>query len=420
MGVVVEVEHLEFPRRFALKWIRPDRLGPEAEQRFKREAVVTGSLCHENLVSIVDFGRCDDGAAYMVMELLSGETLAARLRRGSMSIGQIVRVVEQVCAGLCAAHARGVVHRDIKPSNLFCTTRSDGTELIKILDFGVAKALDAPGAILTTTASPVGTAHYMAPEQASGDPIDGRIDVYALGVVAFEALTGGRLPHPGETFAQVMAHLLTKPALSLLELRPDLPPGLAEVVSKALAHERSDRFVDAADFARAIRRFADTSASLDETAPARGEGRLDASDPERCAENAPGAPQTTGGLGRTSDRAAPPRRPWIVPAVGVALLGAAAITGWQLRERRAAPASVAPARAPDPSTPPAPPASPASDAASAASPPTTASSHASPPPPAAADHPSIAAPRPAPHAPAPPPVEVSGRRGSRFDTNNPY
>ncbi len=419
MGVVVEVEHVEFPRRFALKWIRPDLVSPEAERRFKQEAVVVGGLTHENVVSISDFGRDADGAAFMVMELLDGETLAARLeRRGALPVARVVKLVEQVCAGLSAAHARGIVHRDIKPSNLFCATRSDGTEVVKILDFGVAKAVEQPS--VTVSASPVGTAYYMAPEQAMSGPVDARTDVYAVGVVAFEALTGGRVPHPGETFPQVMAHLLTKPPLSLAELRPDLPPGLVEIVERALAHEPNERFTSADAFARAIRPFSTTASALDETAPGRSLGALEVD--LRCATDVRDA--SSAGLGRTSDPVAAPRPAWppraLAAAAALALLG---VAWWQARAHGASASVPAPQVA----------AAPAPPSSSVAPLPAASASAAAPSPPLSADATAEPAPRrptsPSPvraAAPARPPVDgpapttVTGRRGTTFDTSSPY
>jgi eukaryotic-like serine/threonine-protein kinase len=254
MGRVFEAIHVGLGRRFALKFLRTSRVTEEsAIQRLEHEARAAGSLENEHIAAVTDFGV--DGAPFLVMEYLEGEDLAALLTRYQiLPVTRAVDLVLQACRGLRAAHARRIVHRDLKPANLFITRRTDGTDLLKVIDFGIAMPIEPEG----TTATPprsIGTPRYMAPEQARRDvTLDARTDVYALGVVLFECLSG-TWPHDGETAEEVLFHLLHRPPRSLGDLRPDLPDELTRAVDKAVAAGRADRFQRVDDLADAIAPF---------------------------------------------------------------------------------------------------------------------------------------------------------------------
>jgi serine/threonine-protein kinase len=238
MGVVYEAQHTVVRRRFAVKFMRRD-LAERRDilTRFQREAEAAGALESEHVAAAVDFGIAEDGAPYIVMEYLVGESLTALLgREGPLPVGRAADLVSQAGRGMEVAHAAGIIHRDLKPQNLFVCRRQDGTDLLKVLDFGVAKlqSLDELNAA-TRTGAVVGTVAYMSPEQARGDKVvDQRSDVYALGAVLYE-LCSGRKPHPGESHNAILHHIATQPAVPLESVAPELPPGFLAVVAAALA-----------------------------------------------------------------------------------------------------------------------------------------------------------------------------------------
>ncbi|HEX2658866.1 MAG TPA: glycoside hydrolase family 6 protein [Polyangia bacterium] len=244
MGVVYQAHHTVVKRRFAIKFLRAElSQRRESLRRFQREAEAAGALENEHLAATFDFGVLPDGAAYIVMEYLEGETLAALLaREGPLPVSRATDLIVQACRGMAAAHAAGIVHRDLKPENLFVCRRDDGADRVKVLDFGVAKLEDAGAAdAATRSGSILGTPAYMCPEQARGDKtIDQRADVYALGAILFELVTG-QLPHPGESRNAILHHIATQPALSLEVVRPDLPAALVTAVQAALASRPDDR-----------------------------------------------------------------------------------------------------------------------------------------------------------------------------------
>jgi eukaryotic-like serine/threonine-protein kinase len=244
MGVVYEAQHLVVRRRFAVKFLHRE-LAERREilTRFQREAEAAGALESEHVIAAVDFGIVDDGTPYIVMEFLIGESLAALIAREQrVPAGRAADLVAQACRGIQAAHASGIVHRDLKPHNLFVCRREDGTDLVKVLDFGVAKlqAFDE-SKTATRSGAVLGTVAYMSPEQARGDKeIDHRADVYALGAILYELLSGQR-PHAGESPNAILHHICTQPALSLDAAKLELPAGLAELVTRALSADPQAR-----------------------------------------------------------------------------------------------------------------------------------------------------------------------------------
>jgi eukaryotic-like serine/threonine-protein kinase len=258
MGAVYEAEHTFLGRRFAIKFLHPELLvRGEMMERFRREARAAGSLENEHVVAATDFGMASDGAPYLVMEYLAGENLAELLRRvGPLPVTRAVHAVLQTCKGLEVAHARGIVHRDLKPENLFVVPRADDGDLVKILDFGIAKLQGSDAGPRTRTGVTMGTPHYMPPEQARGEKeLDHRADIYALGVILYELLSNKK-PHPGASYNEILFHILTQPVAPLASLRSGLPRGLAEVVQRAMAFEISDRPASAAELAAELAPFA--------------------------------------------------------------------------------------------------------------------------------------------------------------------
>jgi len=261
MGVVHEAVHLDLMRSVALKVLDPERMGVDAERRFKVEARAIAQLEHENLVKLFEFGVAQDGRPFYAMELLSGESLDKKIEREKgMDYREAVAIGVQACRALESAHAASVVHRDIKPANLFL---SEGGKL-KLLDFGVAKAafnVESDGEGLSI----VGTPEYMAPEQAGGEA-DPRSDLYALGVVLFELLSG-RLPHEGDSPVLLLDAKLRKEPDSLRKLVPErgIPKMVDAAVSRALSTEPEHRYRSAAELREAL----EAALREPEVAPAR-------------------------------------------------------------------------------------------------------------------------------------------------------
>ena len=244
MGVVYEAHHEIVRRRFAVKFLRPDYARRrEFLELFRREAESAGALVSDHIASAVDFGIAADGSPFLVMEYLVGEDLASLLgREGRLPLERAADLCAQACLGAEAAHAAGILHRDLKPKNLFLCRREDGTDLLKILDFGIAKlAPVARGHAATDTGTVMGTPAYMSPEHARGEKmLDPRSDVYALGAILFEMLTG-QLPHPGDSPNAILHHLSTRPAISLATTAHGLPRAIVEAVDSALATDPGAR-----------------------------------------------------------------------------------------------------------------------------------------------------------------------------------
>jgi serine/threonine-protein kinase len=257
MGEVYEARHVVVGRRFALKLLHPHLApGSSAVPRFLREARAAGSLENAHIAAVVDFATTSDGVPFLVMEYLEGQSLARLLAMtGPLPVPRAVGLLLQICDGLEVAHRAGIVHRDLKPDNLFVVKHHDGSELLKILDFGIAKLVDEPNAQLTHSGAVLGTAFYMAPEQARGEKqIDFRVDIYALGVIAFELLSAQK-PHPGDGYNAILAHILTQPPESLSSARPGLPPALVALVEAAMAFEPAQRPSSAAAWAASLSGF---------------------------------------------------------------------------------------------------------------------------------------------------------------------
>jgi serine/threonine-protein kinase len=265
MGVVYEARHVRIGRRVALKFLHPRfRERPELVARLIREAQAATAIGSEHIVDITDVGETDEVVPYLVMEYLAGNDLAQVLEQeGRIEPTRAILWVLQVCRALSAAHQQGIVHRDLKPDNLFLTCREDGTEWIKIVDFGIAKfrdALthdDAYAPRLTATGATMGTPYYMSPEQARGArELDHRADVYSVGVILFELLSGVP-PFEGQNFNELIINIATGEPRLLKELCPDVDEGLGAAIRRAMHRDQEYRFPDIVAFADAIAPFAD-------------------------------------------------------------------------------------------------------------------------------------------------------------------
>jgi serine/threonine-protein kinase len=245
MGRLYEAEHTRLPRRLVVKVIHDVYAkSRDAVARFEREARAVARIDSDYVLQVVDVVRTLDDRPCIVAERLEGEDLQARLDRVErVSSEEALRIGRQLCRGLAAAHAQGVLHRDIKPSNIFLHSASDGRLQAKVLDFGVAKLMDAPD--ITRSGAVVGTPAYMAPEQARGAAtVDRRADIYGVGAVMYRMLTG-HSPHEAADATASLSRLLNESALPVRDLAPDLPEAVATLVDRVLSRDPRDRPPDA-------------------------------------------------------------------------------------------------------------------------------------------------------------------------------
>lgn len=236
MGIVYEAEDEWLSRRVAIKILRSDLpTEHESRERFLREAKAMAQIQHENVCTIYQVGEAD-GRPYMAMQLLVGETLETRLERDRrLTAPEAARIGREVACGLAAAHAKGLVHRDVKPANIWL---EEGSGRVKLLDFGLALARDNPQ--LTHSGFVIGTPAFMSPEQARGEPLDGRSDLFSLGIVLYLATTGER-PFDGPTAMSVMRNLELHFPGRVNVKRVDVPPALSNLIMELLAKDRKDR-----------------------------------------------------------------------------------------------------------------------------------------------------------------------------------
>src|SRR5688500_15962056 len=263
MGTVYEAEHVELGRRVAVKVLHPmlrnDRIQVE---RFRREAEAAAKLSHPNIVDVVDFGATPGEPVFLVMEYLDGPSLHS-VAGQAMPVGRIGNIILQVLGALEAAHAAGIVHRDIKPANIVVVAGEDG-DLAKLIDFGVARLTEGAGyRRLTKTGTILGTPSYMPPEQALGDPLDARADLYALGAVFYRMLSGCP-PFSGTKLGDLLPQICNETPVPVELLRPGLPASLVGVVERAMQKDREDRFPDAASMARVLREALEQIDPLDD------------------------------------------------------------------------------------------------------------------------------------------------------------
>ncbi|HKE91268.1 MAG TPA: serine/threonine-protein kinase [Gemmatimonadales bacterium] len=324
MGQVYLAEHVKMGRRSAIKVMSPAMVhDPDAVARFNREAANASRITHPNVCAVYDFGETPDGLIYLAMEFVEGEPLTAIIEHeGALPLARATSIFKQTADALQAAHDLGIVHRDLKPDNIMVARTRDGADLVKVVDFGIAKAVggDDAGQKVTKTGLVVGTPEFMSPEQLSGDKVDGRSDLYSLALVYFRMLTG-ELPFQADSVQETMVKRLTDDPAKLAETRPDLsfPDGLQQVLDSALARTPGDRYQTVAKFADDVVAVAGLARGTRGVAPATRvdiEGKTQLLDSrETKAQAAKRAP-----AGRTGVAAAPKRRSLIPIIVGAVVV----------------------------------------------------------------------------------------------------
>ena len=255
MGQVYLAEHVKMGRKSAVKVMNPGMVhDADAISRFNREAANASRINHPNVAGIYDFGETSEGLIYLAMEFIEGESLTSLVEKnGALTPARAADITKQAADGLAVAHDMGIVHRDLKPDNIMIAKNRDGSDCVKVVDFGIAKAAGAENQKVTKTGLVVGTPEYMSPEQLAGDKLDGRSDVYSLALVAFNMLTG-KLPFDGETAQESMIMRLTDEPKSLSVMKPDTSwsPEVQAVMNKALQRRSADRYQKAAQFGVAL------------------------------------------------------------------------------------------------------------------------------------------------------------------------
>ena len=264
MGVVYRAEHVAIRRPLAVKLLHPTLAAvPELRSRFEREAIAIGRIDHPNCVGVSDFGKLDDGSLFLVMDLLDGSSLGELMDlEAPLAPERALRLLRHVLAGLGHVHQAGIVHRDVKPENVYIVSTETEPEFAKILDFGIAKMIDGgeidDGLRLTQAGVAFGTPVYMSPEQALGNPLDGRSDLYGASVMAYEMLTG-RPPFWADDKLEILSMHTTRPpppmaeTLSRVKGQPaSVPPAVEDIVRKGLAKRREERWTTAGEYIAAV------------------------------------------------------------------------------------------------------------------------------------------------------------------------
>jgi serine/threonine-protein kinase len=273
MGAVYLGEHVKMGRKSAIKVMTQSMThDPDAIARFNREAANAARITHPNVCAIYDFGETHDGLIYLAMEFIEGGSLTSIIEKeGALSPRRAAKILQQTGDALQAAHDLGIVHRDLKPDNIMISRGRDGSDVVKVVDFGIAKAMSGDeGQKVTKTGLVVGTPEYMSPEQLSGDKLDGRSDIYSLALVFFRMLTGS-LPFQADSAQETMIKRLTDEPMKLNEAMPDaeFPNRLQMIMDRALARMPSERYASAAEFARDVFKILDRGSG---PAPAIDEG----------------------------------------------------------------------------------------------------------------------------------------------------
>ncbi len=331
MGYVLEATHVALGDRVAIKLLLPEAAGvPDIVARFLREGRAARQIQSEHVVQVTDLATLPDGTPYMVMEFLEGSDLADLLRaRGRLSASDAMDLILQAMEALAEAHVLGMVHRDLKPANLFVTRRRDGSSLVKVLDFGIAKiGAGAGGAAMTQTNGMMGSALYMSPEQLqSAKSVDARADIWALGVIFYELLTGSS-PFIAEELPQVLVKIMSEAPTPVSALRPDLPRELVDAIMRCLEKNRERRFPNVGELAGALAPVAPrrAQASIDRIVrvlEGAGQRVSNYQPPQPSSLGMPTADAVLAGMATQKAPVAPPLMP---ATVRMATTGGAAIT----------------------------------------------------------------------------------------------
>ena len=255
MGQVYLAEHVKMGRKSAVKVMNPGMVhDADAISRFNREAANASRINHPNVAGIYDFGETSDGLIYLAMEFVEGESLTSLVEKnGALAPIRAANIAKQAADGLAVAHDMGIVHRDLKPDNIMIAKNRDGSDCVKVVDFGIAKAAGAENQKVTKTGLVVGTPEYMSPEQLAGDKLTGTSDIYSLALVAFNMFTG-TLPFQGESAQEAMIMRLTDDPKTLAATKPDVTwtSDVQAVMEKALRRRSAERYQSAADFGREL------------------------------------------------------------------------------------------------------------------------------------------------------------------------
>lgn len=329
MGAVYKAIQQPVGRPVALKVINSDMDDPNISARFFQEARVVSRLSDPSIVTLYDYGEAEDGSLYMVFEFIHGRLLFEMLRKeGPFAPKRAVGLVLQILGGLVEAHAMGLVHRDLKPENIMVTANNLGEEKAKVLDFGIAKMVGADDSgVRTREGIVLGTPRYMSPEQAQDLTLDGRSDLYSLGVILYELLTGRAPFVDGAAIEILMAHINRAPPP--IDPSRGIPPALVDVVFKALSKKPAERFADAESMARALRAALDAPAApppplLDDSMTDDLGATLMLDDsaqkqfanlpkPPRTAKKPPPPVASTAAIAAVRGRRSPPK--WLIPLV---------------------------------------------------------------------------------------------------------
>ncbi len=259
MGRVYEAEHVEIGKRVAVKVLHPAySRTPEVVERFRREARAASKIGHPNIVNVTDSGTTEDGSFFFVMEHIEGFELGYVIHKeGPLPVDRALRITEQMCQALQAAHDAGIIHRDLKPENVLLVSK-EGPDFVKVLDFGIAKSADmedniksGPGRKLTRPGVAMGTPEYMAPEQAAGKPADPRSDIYAVASILYEMLSA-TAPYDGDNVMEVLHKKANQAPKPLREIRPEIPPAVADLVNRGMARNPAARPQTMGDLAKEI------------------------------------------------------------------------------------------------------------------------------------------------------------------------
>ena len=332
MGAVYRATRLIIGDEVAVKILHSEQSDPRSGERFRREAQAAARLKHSNAVAIYDFGITEDGLQYLVMDLVEGESLRQIIKyQGPITPSASVEIISQVCAALGEAHRLNVIHRDIKPDNVIVNSTPNGLR-VKVLDFGIAKLRDDVVHTLTQTGGIIGTPHYMSPEQCLGEELDGRSDIYSLGIVLYEMLTG-RVPFNSPISTAVVIQHVNQPPPPFARNHVGITAAMEQVVLRALAKRREDRPQVASELARSF------SMAVNEVGPVSLDAAADSG--SRAAFPLDSIPATTllndpfGGGTRTSDSPTRRRlRPWMV-AVGFSVMAVMLVVAWKVTSLRA-------------------------------------------------------------------------------------